>query len=264
MGKRAQCQGGAKNHVVVMPDAVLDEVIPNLVNSCFGHTSQRCFAVSNVLVHEEIYDAFRDRFLEACKALRLGGGMDPEVDMGPVISSAALERLHVAIENGVKHGATLLLDGRHPHVEKYPNGFFLGPTVLEAEPDTFVFTEEIFGPVRCIRKFTSLTEAIEIVNRSVFGHTAVIYTETGGWARHFAREVETGQVGINVGTPAPIAFYPVGGRKISFYGSHRGRANDAIDFYTDKKVVVTRWNTTSVTPDRPKAQKKAEPTSVVF
>jgi malonate-semialdehyde dehydrogenase (acetylating)/methylmalonate-semialdehyde dehydrogenase len=264
LGKRAQCQGGAKNHVVVMPDAVLDEVIPNLVNSCFGHTSQRCFAVSNVLVHEEIYDAFRDRFLEACKALKLGGGMDPEVDMGPVISSAALERLHVAIENGVKHGATLLLDGRHPHVEKYPNGFFLGPTVLEAEPDTFVFTEEIFGPVRCIRKFSSLTEAIEIVNRSPFGHTAVIYTETGGWARHFAREVETGQVGINVGTPAPIAFYPVGGRKISFYGSHRGRANDAIDFYTDKKVVVTRWNTTSETPDRPKAHKKAEPTSVVF
>ena len=263
-GKRAQCQGGAKNHVLVMPDAVLDAVIPNLVNSCFGHTSQRCFAVSNVLVHDDIYESFRDRFLEACSALKLGGGMDPGVNMGPVVSRAALDRLHIAIDHGIRHGATLLLDGRDPRVEQYPNGFFLGPTVLEAEPDTFVFTEEIFGPVRCLKKVTGLTEAIEIINRSSFGHTAVIYTETGGWARRFIREVDTGQVGINVGTPAPIAFYPVGGRKISFYGSHRGRANDAIDFYTDKKVVVTRWNKGYETTDQPKVPKKADPTSVVF
>ncbi|MBI4964661.1 MAG: CoA-acylating methylmalonate-semialdehyde dehydrogenase [Desulfomonile tiedjei] len=264
VGKRAQCQGGAKNHVVVMPDAVLDEVIPNLVNSCFGHTSQRCFAVSNVLVHQDIYDMFRDRFLEACRALKLGGGMDPGVDMGPLVSSAALDRMHIAIEHGLKHGATLLLDGRNQRVDKYPKGFFLGPTVLEAEPDSFVFSEEIFGPVRCMKRVQSLTEAIDIVNRSLFGHTAVIYTESGGWARRFIREVETGQVGINIGTPAPIAFYPVGGRKISFYGSHRGRANDAVDFYTDKKVVVTRWNAGSGATEVTKSSKKAEPTSVVF
>jgi malonate-semialdehyde dehydrogenase (acetylating)/methylmalonate-semialdehyde dehydrogenase len=263
-GKRAQCQGGAKNHVVVMPDAFLEDAIPNIVNSCFGHTSQRCFAVSNVLVHEKIYDAFRDRFIDACKGLKLGSGMDADADMGPVVSKAALERLHGAVELGMQEGARLLLDGRNPSVEKYPDGFFMGPTILESEPGMAVFREEIFGPVRCMKKFESFSQAIDVVNKSSFGHTAVIYTENGGWARHFIREVNTGQIGVNVGTPAPIAFYPVGGRKLSFYGSHRGRANDAVDFYTDKKVIVTRWNTGIKITERPGSQAEAEPSSVVF
>jgi len=262
-GKRAQCQGGAKNHVVVMGDAVLDQVMPNIVNSCFGHTSQRCFAVSNILVHEQVYAEFRDRFIESCRGLRLGGGFDPGVDMGPVVNRPALDRLHAAVEQGLAEGARLLLDGRSPSVADYPNGYFFGPTVLEAEPGTFAFREEIFGPVRCIKKVESLSEAVEIVNRSPFGHTAVIYTENGGYARSFIRDVDTGQVGVNVGTPAPIAFYPVGGRKISFYGSHRGRANDAVDFYTDKKVVVSRWNTPADGAARA-IEGKPETGSVVF
>jgi malonate-semialdehyde dehydrogenase (acetylating)/methylmalonate-semialdehyde dehydrogenase len=260
-GKRAQCQGGAKNHVVVMDDSPLETIIPTVVNSCFGHTGQRCFAVSNVLVHEKVYDEFRDGFIRACKALKLGGGMDEGVDMGPVVSRDALDRLHQAIEKGLEEGARILLDGRNPGVEEYPNGFFLGPTVLEAEPGTFVFTEEVFGPVRCLKKVSGLAEAIEIVNASPYGHTAVIYTENGGLARRFIREVNTGQVGVNVGTPAPIAFYPVGGRKVSLFGSHRGRANDAVDFYTDKKVVVTRWNTDI---EQPPPGMKPERSSVVF
>lgn len=260
-GKRAQCQGGAKNHVVVMDDAPLAAIIPNIVNSCFGHTSQRCFAVSNVLVHETVYDRFRDAFIEASRALKLGGGMDEGVDMGPVVNKPALDRLHEAIDKGVEEGATLLLDGRHPRVDGYPEGLFLGPTVLEAEPGTFVFTEEVFGPVRCIKKITDLTHAVQIINASPFGHTAVIYTESGGLARRFIREVDTGQVGINVGTPAPIAFYPVGGRKVSLYGSHRGRANDAVDFYTDKKVVVSRWNTGK---DDTPSKAQPERSSVMF
>ncbi len=263
-GKRAQCQGGAKNHVLVMDDAVLDQVMPNVVNSCFGHTSQRCFAVSNILVHEKIYEQFRDRFIAACKDLTLGGGLDPGVDMGPVVSKASLEKLHQAVEQGLKEGASFLLDGRDPKVEKYPNGYFFGPTLLEAGPGAFVFREEVFGPVRCIKKVTGLAEAVEIINQSPFGHTAVIYTENGGYARAFIRAVDTGQVGVNVGTPAPIAFFPVGGRKASFYGSHRGRANDAVDFYTDKKVVVTRWNTTAAEPAKSPGETKAGPSSVVF
>ncbi len=244
-GKRAQCQGGAKNHVFVMNDARLDDAIPNIVNSCFGHSSQRCFAVSNILVHADIYDEFMTGFLASCKALKLGGGFDPGVDMGPVVNKAALERLVSAVDMALKEGARLLLDGRDSVVEKYPNGCFMGPTILEAAPDMWVFREEIFGPVRCAAKVSGIEEAVKIVNSSPFGHTAVIYTESGGLARRFIRECDTGQVGVNVGTPAPIAFYPVGGRKISFFGSHRGRANDAVDFYTDKKVIVERWNVSS-------------------
>ncbi len=260
-GKRAQCQGGAKNHVVVLDDAPVDDIVGNIVNSCFGHTSQRCFAVSNVLIHERIYDEFTTKFIDACKALKLGGGKDSDVDMGPVVNKAALDRLHTAIDKGLAEGAKMLLDGRNPAVDTYPNGLFLGPTVLEAEPGMEVFTDEVFGPVRCLKKISDMGEAIDIVNASPFGHTAVIYTENGGLARRFIRDVNTGQVGVNVGTPAPIAFYPVGGRKISLFGSHRGRANDAVDFYTDKKVIVTRWNTDL---DTSAAPKQPERSSVVF
>ncbi len=257
-GKRAQCQGGAKNHVYVSADAPLDAIVDNIVNSCFGHTSQRCFAVSNVLVHEDSYHEFIEKFVERCRALKLGGGLDEGVDMGPVVNRPALERLHAAVAKALEEGAKLLLDGRRPKIEGYPDGLFLGPTLLEAEPGTSVFTEEVFGPVRCLRKVSGVAEAVRIINQSPFGHTSVIYTENGGLARRFIRDVNTGQVGVNVGTPAPIAFYPVGGRKISLFGSHRGRANDAVDFYTDKKVVVSRWNTGADTPAR------TERSSVVF
>jgi malonate-semialdehyde dehydrogenase (acetylating) / methylmalonate-semialdehyde dehydrogenase len=260
-GKRAQCQGGAKNHVLVMDDSPLDKIIPNIVNSCFGHTSQRCFAVSNVLVHEKVYDEFRDKFLDECRSLKLGGGLDEGVDMGPVVNKAALDRLLNAIETGLDQGARMLLDGRNPKVAGYPKGLFLGPTVLEAEPGSELFTDEVFGPVRCLKKVSGLAEALEIINASPFGHTSVIYTENGGIARRFIREADTGQVGVNVGTPAPIAFYPVGGRRISMFGSHRGRANDAVDFYTDKKVVVTRWNNDT---ESPSPETKPERSSVVF
>lgn len=240
-GKRAQCQGGAKNHALVMDDAQLAAVMPNIVNSCFGHTGQRCFALSNVLVHEAIYDQFRDAFVQAAQGIKLGSGMDPDVTMGPVVSRAALEKLVSHVDRAARGGAKLLLDGRRPTVEAYPDGYFMGPTVLETEPEAEIFQLEAFGPVRCLKSVKSLHEAIEIINRSPFGHTAVIYTNDGGWAREFIRSVNVGQVGVNVGTPAPIAFYPVGGRKVSFFGDLRGRANDAVDFYTDKKVVVSRW-----------------------
>jgi malonate-semialdehyde dehydrogenase (acetylating)/methylmalonate-semialdehyde dehydrogenase len=240
-GKRAQVQGGAKNHAVVMEDAVMEEAVKNLVSSCFGHVGERCFAVSNVLVADSVYDTFVELFLASARRLRLGNGMDEGVDMGPVVTRTHLERLHGEIASALQEGARLLLDGRGVKVEGYPKGYFLGPTVFEAEPGMRVFDEEIFGPVRTIRRVRDLEEAIAIINRSPYGHTAVIYTESGAYARTFVEGCNVGQVGVNVGTPAPIAFYPVGGRKLSFFGSTRGRANDAIEFYTDKKVVVSRW-----------------------
>jgi malonate-semialdehyde dehydrogenase (acetylating)/methylmalonate-semialdehyde dehydrogenase len=162
--------------------------------------------------------------------------------MGPVISRASLDRTHAEIEHAISDGAEILLDGRGATVERSPGGYWLGPTIIEAEPGMRVFDTELFAPVRCLKSIRDLDEAIEIIDRSSFGHSAVIYTESGGAAADFARRANVGQVGINVGTPAPIAFYPVGGRKASFFGTLRGRANDAVDFYTDKKVVVSMWH----------------------
>jgi len=246
-GKRAQCQGGAKNHIYIHKDAILSAIIPNVVSSCFGHTSQRCFAASNILIDEAIYDEFMEQFINKVKNLKVGYGMDDNVDMGPVVSKKALQNLHNWIEKGLNEGAKLIVDGRDVKVDKYPEGYFLGPTIFEAEPDMEIFKEEIFGPVRCVKKVKDFFETVDIINSSKYGHTSAIYTENGGIAREFIRRCNTGQVGINVGTPAPIAFYPVGGRKISFYGSLRGRANDAIDFYTDKKLIVSTWHTVRIT-----------------
>jgi malonate-semialdehyde dehydrogenase (acetylating) / methylmalonate-semialdehyde dehydrogenase len=241
-GKRAQCQGGAKNHLVVTESAQLDKCLPNLVNSTFGQASQRCFAGSNILAIADCYDEVRDRFVAAAKAIRLGGDSDEGVTMGPVISKASLDRAHSEIEHAISEGAEILLDGRGATVERSPGGYWLGPTIIEAEPGMRVFDTELFAPVRCLKSIRDLDEAIEIIDRSSFGHSAVIYTDSGSAAADFARRANVGQVGINVGTPAPIAFYPVGGRKASFFGTLRGRANDAVDFYTDKKVVVSTWH----------------------
>jgi malonate-semialdehyde dehydrogenase (acetylating) / methylmalonate-semialdehyde dehydrogenase len=241
-GKRAQAQGGAKNHLVVTESAVLERVLPNIVSSMYGNASQRCFAGSNLLVVRSVYDRFLTGFTTAIDQLVLGGGKDPQTTLGPVISAAAKDAFVAAIDRAEAEGATLLRDGRGVGVEGLPNGHWLGPTLVEADPQQAIWREELFGPVRGIVPVDSVDEAIGIINASDFGHTAVVYTEHGGVARAFRQQVQTGQVGINVGTPAPIAFYPVGGRKSSFYGDLRGRANDAVDFYTDQKIVVSTWH----------------------
>jgi malonate-semialdehyde dehydrogenase (acetylating)/methylmalonate-semialdehyde dehydrogenase len=241
-GKRCQAQGGSKNHLLVTDSAVLDKCLPNIVSSMLGSTSQRCFAGSNLLIYDSIYDSFVERFLEAVGRLQLGDGMAEGTTMGPVISAASRDNLSAAVDRAVAAGANLLLDGRGATVAGLEEGFWMGPTILEAEPGMEVFDRELFGPVRCLRRVSGLDEALAIIDASPYGHTAAIYTEHGGVARRFRQRANVGQVGINVGTPAPIAFYAVGGRKSSFYGSHRGRANDAVDFYTDKKVVVSTWH----------------------
>jgi malonate-semialdehyde dehydrogenase (acetylating)/methylmalonate-semialdehyde dehydrogenase len=241
-GKRCQSQGGSKNHLVVTDSAMLDRCLPNMVSSLFGNASQRCFAGSNLLVYRQIWDEVIDRLLAAVGSMNLGPGIDPNTDMGPVITAASKQRLEASIEEAVAGGAEVLLDGRGAIVDGFPGGHWLGATVLAAGPGLPVFDRELFGPVRCALPVDDLDQALDIINASIYGHTAVVYTEHGGIAREFRQRAQVGQVGVNVGTPAPIAFYPVGGRKTSLYGSHRGRAGDAVDFYTDKKVVVSTWH----------------------
>lgn len=240
-GKRAQAQGGAKNHLYVTDSMNMDRSMENLVNSMYGQASQRCFAGSNVLIDQNIADQFMDRFTERVGGLRVGAGTDDETDLGPIITSEARDRYVERVNQAEKDGAKVLIDGRYVEVDGYPNGYFLGPTLVEASPGTDLFDRELFGPVRCVLTVDGLDEAVDIINRSDYGHTAAIYTDSGSQARRFMGAVNTGQVGVNVGTPAPIAFYAVGGRKASFYGDLRGRSTDAVDFYTDKKAIVSTW-----------------------
>jgi len=245
-GKRAQGMVGANNSAVVMPDAnfTSESIMGNLLRSCFGNTGQRCFALSNILLMAEIYEPFKKRFVEAAKNLKVGFGLDESTDVGPVVSKDNLEMLCKEIEKGLEEGAKLLLDGRNVKVEGYPNGNWLGPTIFEVEdvkPHMRIWDEEIFGPVVCLIKVESLDEAIRLINSGKYGHSAVIFTEMGEWSQRFIKEIDVGQVGVNIGTPAPIGFYPLGGRKLSKFGALRARGREAIDFYTDQKVVVTRW-----------------------
>ena len=240
--KRCQAQGGAKNHLVVTDTARLDECMENIVSSMYGNASQRCFAGSNVLVYDSVYDEFVEAFLTGVDALRLGNPLDPATTLGPVISAAARDRFIAAVDDARAAGARVIRDGRGATVEGCEGGFWLGATLLEADRQAPIFRDELFGPVRCIARIAGLDDAVDIVNASPYGHTAAIYTESGGVAREFRQRCDVGQIGVNIGTPAPIAFYAVGGRRSSFYGDLRGRANDAVDFYTDKKVIVSTWH----------------------
>ena len=240
--KRCQAQGGSKNHLVVTDTAVIDKCMPNIISSMLGNSSQRCFAGSNLVLYDSIYDQFMESYLDGVGGFQLGYGMDEGTTLGPVISPESLGRLEASVDTAVDEGGTVLLDGRGAKVDGYDNGNWIAPTIVTAQPGMEIFDKELFGPVRAVHRVAGLDEAIEVVNQSTYGHTAAIYTEHGGVAREFRQRAEVGQVGINVGTPAPIAFYAVGGRKSSFYGSLRGRANDAVDFYTDKKVVVSTWH----------------------
>ncbi len=244
--KRCQAQGGAKNHLVVSDTAQLDHCMPNIVSSMYGNASQRCFAGSNLMVFESVYDQVLERLLSISDEYVMGNGRHEGVTLGPVINHQSRDRYVAAVDAAEKSGATVLMDGRGATVGGHPDGSWLGPTLVQPQStDTPIWQDELFGPVRCIRPIRSLDDAIEVINSSRYGHTAALYTELGGEAREFRQRADVGQVGINIGTPAPIAFYPVGGRRESFYGALRGRANDAIDFYTDKKIVVSTWHADS-------------------
>ncbi len=244
-GKRVQAQGGAKNHLVVMPDALIEKAAGNWVNSMFGCAGERCLAGATlVCVGDEAHRKTKEAFLAAASPLTVGYGLDERVDVGAVISRAAVERIHSYIEKGLAEGAELVLDGRDPEIitPGCEGGFFVGPTIFDkVTPDMTIAREEIFGPVACIMQVENLDQALEIIGRSPFGNAASIYTQDGWTARRFKYEADAGNIGINVGVPAAMAYFPFAGRKDSFFGDLHGQGRDAIDFFTDKKVVVNRW-----------------------
>jgi len=240
-GKRVQCGGGAKNFLVVMPDAKLDGAVEAVIRSAYGCAGQRCLAGSAVLALDDIRERFMAKFHRAANDLRLGYGLDEATEMGPVISDAARRRVVDHIARGAEEGARVLLDGRGAEVPDYP-GSFVGPTILDdVAPDMKVAREEIFGPVVSVLEAKSIDEAIETVNASRYGNAASIFTQSGAAARAFRYSVRCGNIGINVGVAAPMAYFPFGGQKDSFFGTLHGQGRDAIRFFTDHKVVITRW-----------------------
>jgi len=241
-GKRAQCQGGAKNHVIVLPDADLSMTTQIITDSAFGCAGQRCLAVSVAVTVGEAQTKFRDAIADAAASLRVGNGLEEGVQMGPVISPASKERIESLIATGERQGAKVLLDGRKAKISKHENGNFVKPTILDNLPPTSeVADTEIFGPVLSLVHARDMDEALAFLERSAYGNQASLFTSSGTAARRFRYEAPAGNIGINIGVAAPMAYFPFSGWKDSFFGIMHGQGRDAIEFYTEKKVVIERW-----------------------
>ncbi len=247
-GKRFQAMGSAKNHLVVMPDAKLDEVIRNMVTSCYGCAGQRCMASSAIVaVGDETYKTVCERFVAESQQVIVADPLDPKVAdeamvMGPVVSAKAKAFILEMIETGIQEGATLALDGRDLVVPGCENGYFVGPTVFtDVQPGMKIHETEIFGPVVVILKADSLDEAIGIINGHQYGNGASIYTQNGYWARKFKLETLAGMIGINVGIPAPVSYLPFGGMKASQFADIKAQGKAVVDFYTESKIITERY-----------------------
>ena len=242
-GKRAQCFGGAKNHMVVMPDADLDQAADALIGSGYGSAGERCMAVSvAVPVGEETADALVARLRERVAALKVGHSLDQDSDFGPVVSAAAKERIEGCIQAGVENGATLVTDGRGITVEGYEHGFWVGPTLFDhVTQDMALYRDEIFGPVLSVVRAADYDHALRLCSGNEYGNGVAIFTRDGDAARDFATRVDVGMVGINVPIPVPLAYYTFGGWKASGFGDLNQHGGDAFRFYTKTKTVTTRW-----------------------
>ena len=241
-GKRVQALGGAKNFVVVMPDADLERSIGVIIESFYGCAGERCLAGSMLVPIGEAHRDTRDRMVAAAKALKVGDGTQPGIGMGPVISAKHRDRVVSYIEKGVAEGAKLLVDGRQTRVADRPNGYFLGPTVFdEVSPRMTIGHDEIFGPVASICPVKTLEEAIALMKSHPNANATSIFTSSGKAAREFARHADASMVGVNIGVAAPMAYFPFGGAKDSFFGDLKAHGRDGIEFYTDKKVTISRW-----------------------
>jgi malonate-semialdehyde dehydrogenase (acetylating)/methylmalonate-semialdehyde dehydrogenase len=240
-GKRVQALGGAKNHMVVMPDAVIENTVEGILGSAFGAAGQRCMAGSVVVTVGDAHEQLMGPLSDATRALRVGDGIDERSDVGPVISGAARDRIRDWVERGIASGAQLTVDGRTPDGAD-PGGAYVGPTILDAvTPEMEIAQEEVFGPVLCVIRASTLDEAIEIVNRSRFGNGTSIFTESGAAVRRYRHEVQAGMIGVNIGVAAPVAFFPFSGWKDSFLGDLHAHGTDAVDFFTRKKTVTSRF-----------------------
>ncbi len=241
-GKRVQALGGAKNHVIVMPDAELESAVDGVLSSAFHAAGQRCLANSVCVAVGEAYEPLRERLAEKGGSMVVGDGSDEATEVGPVISPDAHERILGWIDKGVEDGGEIVLDGRGRGSE---DGSFIGPTIIAAEPDAEIAREEIFGPVLTLLKARDLDHALEILNASTKGNAASIFTTSGAVMRKFRYEAQAGMLGVNIGVAAPMSFFPFTGWKDSFFGDLHAHGRDAIDFYTEKKVVITRWPKTA-------------------
>jgi malonate-semialdehyde dehydrogenase (acetylating)/methylmalonate-semialdehyde dehydrogenase len=241
-GKRVQALGGAKNFVVVMPDANFEKSIEIITESFYGCAGERCLAGSVLVPVGEAHTEARDRLVASARSLKVGDGMQPGVQMGPVISGAHRDRVRQYIDKGVHEGAKLVLDGRGVAVAERDHGFFVGPTVFdEVSPKMAVGREEIFGPVASIHAVRTLEDAIALMESHPNANATSIFTSSGRNAREFARRATASMVGVNIGVAAPMAYFPFGGSRDSFFGDLKVHGKDAFEFYTDKKVTITRW-----------------------
>lgn len=241
-GKRAQCQGGAKNPVVLMEDADLETSVRILADSAFGCAGQRCLVASLAVTVGAARKPFTEAIVEAARARKVGYGLESGVQMGPVITPQSKSRIESLIEKAIQEGAKPLEDGRGAAIPGYEQGNFVRPTVLQDVPlDGEIISTEIFGPVLGMFHADDLDQAIELINRAQYGNMACIFTNSGFAARKFRYEVQAGNVGVNIGVAAPMAFFPFSGWKESFFGVDHGQSMDAVNFFTQKKVVIERW-----------------------
>jgi len=239
-GKRVQALGGAKNHLVVMPDADMPKTVEAIIGSAFGAAGERCLAGSVLVAVGDAAAPLLDLLTKRTRALAVGDGSQTGVEMGPLVTADHAKRVAGYIENGVAEGATPLCDGRE--FQNAAGGFFLGPTIFDhVTPEMTIAREEIFGPVLSVIRVPSLDEAIALVNRSPFGNATSIFTASGKAAREYSSRIEVGMVGINVGVAAPMAFFPFAGWKNSFFGDLHAHGKDAVAFYTEQKVIMSRW-----------------------
>ncbi|MFC5468509.1 CoA-acylating methylmalonate-semialdehyde dehydrogenase [Cohnella suwonensis] len=240
-GKRVQALAGAKNHSIVMPDADLDGTVQQIANAAFGSAGERCMACAVVVAVGEVADSLIEKLVAAADNLTIGNGMDKDVFLGPVIRGPHKERALGYIEAGEHEGATLLRDGRDDAAAS-GDGYFIGPTIFDGVTSEMnIWKDEIFAPVLSVARVNTLDEAIELANRSDFANGACIFTQNGSNVRHFRENIDAGMLGVNLGVPAPMAFFPFSGWKKSFYGDLHANGTDGVEFYTRKKMVTARW-----------------------
>ncbi len=241
-GKRVQAQGGAKNPAVILPDADMDAAVRIIADSAFGCAGQRCLASSLAITIGEAHNAFLEGICEAALSRKVGYGLDEGVQMGPVINLDSRKRIEELIGLGIRQGADPLVDGRDALIEGYENGTYIRPTILsDLQPHHEIARTEIFGPVLGLIHLSSLDKAINLINQGAYGNQASLFTSSGAAARRFRYSVEAGNIGINIGVAAPMAFFPFSGWKDSFFGDLHGQGDDAVRFFTQEKVVVERW-----------------------
>jgi malonate-semialdehyde dehydrogenase (acetylating) / methylmalonate-semialdehyde dehydrogenase len=241
-GKRVQALGGAKNHMVVLPDADLDLTADAAVSSGFGSAGERCMAISVVVAVGDVAEPLLERISKRVGRLKVGPGSDPSSEMGPLVTRPHRDKVASYLDSSVTEGATLAIDGRHHQIEGDPDGFWLGPTVLDhVTPEMRAYSDEIFGPVLSVVRVPTYQAALDLVNANPYGNGTAIFTNDGGAARRFQNEVEIGMVGINVPIPVPMAYYSFGGWKSSLFGDSHMHGTEGVHFYTRGKVVTSRW-----------------------